>query len=54
MEYFICTEVKMKCPACDMEYILQVKDKVAIDTFDVTCSCGAKCKECDEHGHIKR
>ena len=53
MEYFICTEVKMKCPACDMGYSFKVKDKVKIDMIDVTCKCGAKCKECDMYGHIK-
>ena len=53
MEYFICTETKMKCPACDTEYNIQVKDKVRIDTFSVICKCGTKCKDCDMYGHIK-
>ena len=54
MEYFICTEVRMKCPVCDNEYKMQIKDKVMINTFDVTCECGAKCKECDMYGNITR
>ena len=53
MNYYICTEIKMKCPSCDQHYNIQVKDLKSIDVFDVTCDCGTKCKEINEYGGWK-
>ncbi len=54
MEYFICTEVRMKCVICATGYNIQVKDTKPIDIFNVKCECGGEVKEVDEHGNIKR
>ena len=50
MEYFVCTEIKMKCPVCGQCYNIQVKDSNPIDIFKVECQCGTKCKEVNEYG----
>ena len=48
MEYFICTEVKLKCRVCDTVYNLQVKDRKPIDLFKVRCDCHTNVTNDDE------
>ena len=54
MKYFVCTEINMKCPACGQYYNIRAKDSKPIDTFDVECKCGTKCKEVNEYGGFLR
>ena len=45
MEYYICTEIKLKCPKCFKTAEIQIKDKKYINVFYATCQCGTKMEE---------
>ena len=56
MEYSICTDIKLKCPACNMIYNITVKDKKQINIFKVECTCGKEVTnkhEINEYGSIR-
>jgi len=58
MDYAICSYAHLKCPTCDTQYRIEIKDrKKAIDIIKVTCKCGtelnSKKHSCNEYGNIE-
>ncbi len=45
MEYYICTEIRMKCETCNTVYNIQAKYPKPIHTFNIVCRCGGKAIE---------
>ena len=48
MKYSVCTQVKMKCPVCEVIYDITINDKQYMDTIKVLCECG---KELNSNDH---
>jgi len=42
MDYAVCSYAHLKCPTCDTQYRIEIKDSKQINIVKVACKCGTE------------